>query len=82
VSKFNAEYLLDCLKAYSIGLLGYIVFKVLVPGFTSRQDMKMPIRYEISTMIVSLVLNVVLAGLNCGSCQLSTNGNYLLKDWG
>ena len=48
------------LRAYSVGLLGYIVIKVLVPGFTSRQDMKTPVRYGMYAMIVSLVLNVVL----------------------
>jgi putative peptidoglycan lipid II flippase len=48
------------LRAYSIGLLGYILIKVLVPGFTARQDMKTPVRYGFYAMIVSLVLNVVL----------------------
>ncbi len=48
------------LRAYSIGLLGFILIKVLVPGFTSRQDMKTPVRYGIYSMIASLVLNVAL----------------------
>jgi putative peptidoglycan lipid II flippase len=48
------------LRAYSMGLLGYILIKVLVPGFTSRQDMKTPVRYGFYAMMVSLVLNVVL----------------------
>lgn len=43
-----------------MGLLGYILVKVLVPGFTSRQDMKTPVRYGFYAMIVSLILNVVL----------------------
>ena len=48
------------LRAYSIGLLGYILIKVLVPGFTARQDMKTPVRYGLYAMIVSLFLNVLL----------------------
>lgn len=48
------------LRAYSIGLLGYILIKVLVPGFTSRQDMKTPVRYGFYAMMVSLGLNVAL----------------------
>ena len=48
------------LRAYSAGLLAYIVIKVLVPGFTARQDMKTPVRYGMYAMIASLVLNVVL----------------------
>ena len=48
------------LRAYSISLLDYRLIKVLLPGFTSRQDMKTPVRYGFYAMIVSLVLNVVL----------------------
>jgi len=33
---------------------------VLVPGFTSRGDMKTPVRYGVYAMLVSLGLNVVL----------------------
>ncbi|MGZ5526854.1 MAG: murein biosynthesis integral membrane protein MurJ [Methylomonas sp.] len=48
------------LKAYSVGLLGFILIKVLVPGFTSRGDMKTPVRYGVYAMLVSLGLNIVL----------------------
>jgi len=48
------------LKAYSIGLLGFILIKVLAPGFTARQDMHTPVRYGIYAMIASLALNIVL----------------------
>ncbi len=48
------------LKAYSVGLLGFILIKVLVPGFTSRGDMKTPVRYGVYAMLVSLGLNVAL----------------------
>ena len=48
------------LRAYAIGLLGFILIKVLVPGFTSRQDMKTPLRYGIYSMLAGLALNVAL----------------------
>jgi putative peptidoglycan lipid II flippase len=48
------------LKAYSVGLLGYLFIKILVPGFTSRQDLKTPVSYGIYAMIASLVLNAAL----------------------
>jgi putative peptidoglycan lipid II flippase len=48
------------LKAYSVGLLGFILIKVLVPGFTSRSDMKTPVRYGVYSMLVSLGLNLIL----------------------
>lgn len=48
------------LRAYAVGLLGYLLIKVLVPAFTSRQELKTPVRYGIYAMIISLVLNVAL----------------------
>ncbi|MBL6986077.1 MAG: murein biosynthesis integral membrane protein MurJ [Methylobacter sp.] len=48
------------LKAYSLGLLGFILIKVLAPGFSSRGDMKTPVRYGSYSMIVSLGLNLAL----------------------
>ena len=48
------------LKAYSLGLIAYVAIKVLVPGFTSRQDVRTPVRYGMYAMIASLGLNVLL----------------------
>jgi len=48
------------LKAYSLGLIAYIAIKVLVPGFTSRHDVKTPVRYGMYAMTASLGLNVAL----------------------
>ena len=48
------------LMAYSIGLLGFILVKVLVPGFSSRKDMKTPVRFGIYAMIANMGLNILL----------------------
>ncbi len=48
------------LMAYSVGLLGFILVKVLVPGFTSRKDMKTPVRFGIYAMIANMLLNIAL----------------------
>jgi putative peptidoglycan lipid II flippase len=48
------------LRAYAVGLLGYLLIKVLVPAFTARKELKTPVRYGIYAMIISLGLNVVL----------------------
>jgi len=48
------------LRAYSVGLLGYLLIKVLVPAFTARQEVKIPVRYGSYAMGVSLALNVLL----------------------
>ena len=48
------------LMAYAIGLLGFILVKVLVPGFTSRKDMKTPVRFGIYAMFANMGLNIAL----------------------
>ncbi|KAF3976959.1 MAG: murein biosynthesis integral membrane protein MurJ [Methylococcales symbiont of Iophon sp. n. MRB-2018] len=48
------------LMAYAIGLLGFILVKVLVPGFTSRKDMKTPVRFGVYSMFANMGLNIVL----------------------
>ncbi len=48
------------LRAYSVGLLGFILVKVLVPGFTSRKDTRTPVRFGIYAMIANMVMNIVL----------------------
>jgi putative peptidoglycan lipid II flippase len=48
------------LMAYSVGLLGFILVKILVPGFSSRKDMKTPVRFGIYAMIANMVFNFIL----------------------
>lgn len=48
------------LMAYSVGLLGFILVKILVPGFTSRKDMKTPVRFGIYSMIANMIFNLIL----------------------
>ena len=46
------------LMAYSLGLLGFILVKVLVPGFYARQDVKTPVKIGIIAMVANMVLNI------------------------
>jgi putative peptidoglycan lipid II flippase len=48
------------LMAYSVGLLGFILVKILVPGFTSRKDMKTPVRFGIYAMVANMGFNLIL----------------------
>ncbi|MFC1748690.1 murein biosynthesis integral membrane protein MurJ [Pseudomonadota bacterium] len=48
------------LMAYSVGLQGFILVKVLAPGFFARQDTKTPVKVGIIAMVANMVLNVVL----------------------
>ena len=47
------------LWAYSFGLLGFILVKVLAPGYFARQDTKTPVRIAIKAMVVNMVCNVI-----------------------
>ena len=50
------------LVAYSVGLMGLIVVKVLAPGFYSRQDIKTPVKIAIITLIMTQVMNLAFIG--------------------
>ena len=50
----------QALIAYSIGLLGLILVKVLAPGFYARQNIRTPVRIAIVTLIATQALNAVL----------------------
>jgi putative peptidoglycan lipid II flippase len=46
------------LMAYSLGLLGFIMVKVLAPGFYARQDTKTPVKVAVKAMVANMVLNI------------------------
>ncbi|ORU93012.1 MAG: lipid II flippase MurJ [Cycloclasticus sp. symbiont of Poecilosclerida sp. N] len=48
------------LMAYAVGLPAFILVKVLVPGFTSRQDMKTPVRIGVIAVVSNMLMSVVL----------------------
>jgi len=48
------------LMAYSFGLLGFTLVKVLAPGFFARQDTKTPVRIGIIALVSNMLLNVVI----------------------
>jgi putative peptidoglycan lipid II flippase len=48
------------LRAYSAGLLAFMLIKVLAPGFFARQNTRTPVKIGIIAMIVNMVLNLAL----------------------
>jgi len=48
------------LRAYALGLLAFMLVKVLAPGYFSRQDMKTPVKIGIWAMCANMVLNFIL----------------------
>ncbi len=61
------------LKAYSVGLLGYLFIKILVPGYTARLDLKTPVRYGMWAMMASLALNVLAIPFAHAGLALATS---------
>jgi putative peptidoglycan lipid II flippase len=48
----------QALVAYSVGLLGIILVKVLAPGFYSRQDIKTPVKIAVVTLAATQLMNL------------------------
>jgi putative peptidoglycan lipid II flippase len=51
----------DALIAYSIGLLGLILVKVLAPGFYARQNIRTPVKIAVISLLATQVMNVIFA---------------------
>lgn len=49
----------QALVAYSLGLTGMILVKVLAPGFYARQNIKTPVKIAIVSLIATQVMNLI-----------------------
>lgn len=50
----------EALIAYSIGLIGFILVKVLAPGFYARQNIKTPVKIAVITLVATQLMNLAL----------------------
>ncbi|WP_442907071.1 murein biosynthesis integral membrane protein MurJ [Billgrantia diversa] len=48
------------LRAYSFGLVAFMLIKVLAPGFFARQNTKTPVKVGIIAMVANMVFNLIL----------------------
>jgi putative peptidoglycan lipid II flippase len=48
------------LMAYSSGLMGFSMVKVLAPGYFARQDTRTPVRIGIQSLVLSMSLNLAI----------------------
>jgi putative peptidoglycan lipid II flippase len=75
------------LRAYSLGLIAFMLIKVLAPGYFARQDTKTPVKVAIIAMVANMVFNLMLvfslkhAGLALAT-TLSAFLNAGLLFWG
>ncbi len=49
----------EALMAYSLGLLGLILVKVLAPGFYARQNIKTPVKIALFTLFATQAMNLM-----------------------
>lgn len=85
--KFNAfdiEMASRSVMAFSLGLPGMMLIKLLASGFYSKQDIKTPVRIAIICLITNMVVNAILifplkhAGLALGTTITSSLNSYIL----
>lgn len=48
------------LRAYALGLVAFMLIKVLAPGFFARHDTKTPVKVGIVAMVANMVFNLIL----------------------
>ena len=52
----------SALVAYSVGLTGLILVKVLAPGFYARQDIRTPVKIALLTLLATQAMNLAFIG--------------------
>lgn len=88
-SAADAEATRAALMAYSIGLLGLILVKVLAPAFYARQDIRTPVKIAVATLVITQLMNFAFIGpfkhaglalaTGLGSCLNAGLLYYLLR---
>ncbi len=72
------------LMAYAVGLLAFMLIKILAPGFYARQDTRTPVRIGMIAMATNMVFNIALifplqhAGLALATSLSAYVNAYLL----
>ena len=80
------------LIAYSFGLIGLIMIKVLAPGFYARQNIKTPVKIALFTLVCTQLMNLVFIvplqhvglslSIGLGACLNAGLLYYLLRKHG
>ena len=60
MSYFAIEMSALSLRAYSVGLLAFMLVKILAPGFYARQNVRTPVKIAIWAMVANMVFNLML----------------------
>nr|WP_281419297.1 murein biosynthesis integral membrane protein MurJ [Marinobacterium ramblicola] len=60
MSALDIEMSARSLRAYGLGLVAFMLIKVVATGFFSRQDTKTPVKIAMQAMAANMVLNLIL----------------------
>ena len=52
----------QALVAYSVGLVGMILVKILAPGFYARQNVATPVKIGVVTLVATQLMNLAFVG--------------------
>lgn len=71
------------LRAYTLGLLAFMLIKVLAPGYYARQDIKTPVKIGIKAMVANMILNLLLIGplAHAGLALATSIAAFLNAGW-
>lgn len=56
----DVEMSARALRAYALGLLAFMLIKVLAPGYFARQNTRTPVRIAIKAMVANMIFNLIL----------------------
>lgn len=72
----------QALVAYALGLIGLILVKVLAPGFFARQNIRTPLRIGLTTLAVTIALDLLLVWpLHHAGLALAIGLSSCLNGW-
>ncbi|SFC27848.1 putative peptidoglycan lipid II flippase [Marinospirillum celere] len=60
MTAYDVEMAALALRAYALGLLAFMLIKVLAPGYFARQNTRTPVRIAIKAMVANMVFNLIL----------------------
>lgn len=87
MTSYAVEQSARALEAYSVGVLTFMLIKVLAPGYFARQDLKTPVKIAVVCMIANMGFNLIFiwplehVGLALAT-SLSSVLNTVLLLWG
>lgn len=58
LTAYDVEMAAVSLRAYTLGLLPFMLIKILAPGYFSRQNTKTPVKIGIIAMVANMVMNI------------------------